>query len=110
MTTTTQARRRVVTPRRFPGRKLFRAVTRKTDPQRVDELSDLELLSYFLPERAAAGVAERLAPLGGLSAFDSLSELGPRGLLGIPGVDEGTAARLLALWEVSARITEPYRK
>lgn len=99
------------TPRRrnYPGRTLYRAVCRSKDPAQVDQMTDAELLRFVLGEQQGAAVAEYLAPRGGLAAFASLGEAGPKGLMLIPGIDEGTAARLLVLWEVSARITEPYR-
>lgn len=101
-------KRRASPRREYPGRKLFRGVTRKSDPLRVEDLGDVELLAYFLPRAAAAGVVERLGPAG-LANYLQLSEGGPRALLGIPGVDEATAARLLALWELAARISAPYK-
>lgn len=101
--------RRTVTPRQSPGRALYRGILRKSSPVKVELLGDEELLRVLLPEGAARGIAEYLAPHGGLAAFAKLGERGPRALLEVPGVDEGTAARVLVLWEVSARISEPFR-
>ncbi|MFB9994477.1 hypothetical protein ACFFLM_21200 [Deinococcus oregonensis] len=102
-------RRTVVKPRCNPGRALYRNVTRKQGAVKIEEMPDVELLRVLISERAAAGIVEHLEPHGGLRGFWKLCEGGPRALLNIPGVDEGTAARLMVLWELAARISEPYR-
>ncbi|MEF2280375.1 hypothetical protein V3W47_18940 [Deinococcus sp. YIM 134068] len=106
---TARRTRRTVRPRCSPGRALYRAITRKASPLKVEELTDVGLLRVLFPEAAALGLAERLEPHGGLRGFISLGERGPRALLEVPGVDEATAARVLVLWEVAARISEPFR-
>lgn len=109
MRRTRTGQRVTVKPRKAnPGRKLFRAVTKKAGASSVENLSDLELLTLLLGKRAAEAVTARLEPHGGLKGFHTLGEAGPHGLL-MPGVDEANAARLLVLWEVSARISEPFR-
>lgn len=99
-----------VKPRANPGRKLFRQVTSKTNPRQVEQMDDLELLTVLLGERAATTIVSQLKDRGGLKAFHTLGESGPRALLVLPGVDEANAARLLVLFEVSARISEPFRE
>lgn len=102
--------RRVVLPGRCnPGRDLYRRITRKRGGVQVETLSDFELLRVVLPETAARAVCDQLEARGGLSAFHTLGDGGPHALLGVPGVDEATAARLLVLWEVAARVTERFR-
>lgn len=99
-----------VYPRANGGRDLYRKITRKKDPLKIENLTDQELLRVILPEQAAQNVAQYLEPHGGLRGFAKLGEGGPRNLLALAGVDEASAARLLVLWELAARISEPYRE
>ena len=98
-----------VRPRKNPGRTLYRALTRKSEPVTVENLTDAELLALLFPEAAARSISETLEPHGGLRAFYKLGENGPRALLSVSGIDEASAARVLVLWEVAARISEPFR-
>lgn len=89
-----------------PARKIYRQITAKRDPLDLEQLEDGALLRWLVGEQAAGSVAEKLAPVGGLGQFHQLG--GPRALLDLPGVDEGTALKLLCLYEVAARIAAPH--
>lgn len=97
---------RAVTVRHHPARQVYRQIIRKTEPLDLEQLPDCDLLRWLVGERAAVSVAERLEPVGGLGAFHQLG--GPRALLELHGVDEGTALKLLALYECAARIAAPH--
>jgi len=85
-----------------PGRTLFRSISRKKEPVQMEHLSDLEVLRVLFNEEAAAAILAKCGSAG-LANFSSLGEHGPRGLLNLAGIDEGGAARILAVFEVAAR-------
>lgn len=105
-TTRTKKRTRRVTvqARSNPGRELYRNATRKRAPVGPDALTDAELLALFIPgDQAVKSLVERLGPAG----LKGIHQIGhPSRLLELPGIDEGNAGRVLALYEIAARIAE----
>ena len=91
-------------PTRNRNRLLFRGMVKKTGAVTPEAMTDGQVLRVVFTERQTDGLLERLGP-GGLANFTALGERGPRGLLDLPGFDEGGAAKLLAIFELAVRIS-----
>lgn len=87
---------------RQSARMLATRLFAKRNPLRIEDLSDLELLSIALHNRQAAeAVLARCGSLANLASLES-----GQTMIGAPNVGPATAAQLEVLFELAARIAE----